>query len=56
METYERIFADYEAAKQAQKITGGKLDTMYVCDENGNPRTDAGEPIFVYRVTYKQLF
>lgn len=49
MHIYEKCFLTYEEAKEAQKITGGKITTFLSTGNNG-------EIITVYAVRYEQLF
>lgn len=49
MENYERYFTDRKNAKETAKQTAGHITSFLSIGENG-------EPITVYKVTYKQLF
>ncbi len=49
MEFYEKNYINYEEAKEAARITGGKITTFLSTNEKE-------EVITVYCVTYKILF
>ena len=46
---YEKCYTTLEEAKQAQKITGGKLTAFWSIDEQN-------KPILIYCVKFEQLF